>query len=93
MRFFILFILLSNAYWLAIIVCRLDSSKSICTSAAFGKTPADEGAIEGSFSICWLWLAYDGWGSETAGVVVLSYLGVEVSNSEVCVVTGVTGIS
>ena len=65
--------------WLAVIVCWLVKSRSIWTSVAFRRTSADEGSPVGTFSVCWLWLAEDCWGSKIAGVAVLSYIGVEVS--------------
>ena len=74
------------------IVCWLASSRFIWTSIAFRETSTDEGALEGSFTMWWLWLAEDNWCSETAGVAVISYLGVDVSSSKVCAVTGAAGI-
>ena len=62
-RFSILSIFLSNLCWwvwslawLPMIVCWLARSRSIWTSVAFGITSADEGSLEGSFSVSWLWL-------------------------------------
>ena len=60
---------------------------------AFRRTSAGEGSPIGSFFVRWLLLAEDCWGSKIVRVAILSYIGVEVSSSNVRVVTGVAGNS